>query len=794
MFFIITFLSGIFFFYSFQYFPISSLLIVIASLLLLLRTSAYEKRKKHTILTLFFFFVAGLLFPLLHNQNIVEKEMPPQESILRGVFTSIPSKGEHLYRQQFLATYPHNFKGSKLQMYSYTPFTPGSEAMVTAFIKSYIPKRNPGSYYSISDIVGTIKEIHYIADSDSIRYFHERIRYKISKLLEKKFNDLTAGFLRSITIGDREGLSFDIREIFNNTGLAHLLSISGTHFGLLFLLTFGLIKRVIHLLPYPLLIRLSIYITPSALSAALSFPVITFYLLLSGMRTPTVRSYIMVTLFILGVLLGRKRVWLNTLLIAALIIELFQPNAFMTLSFQLSFVAVLFIGLFLEKRGDDFSEEKSGNLLDRSKMYLQTTFIITVAAFLGTLPLTMYGFHYIPLISPLANMIVVPFICFIVLPLTIGSLIVFLLTGFFPFSGAIFFLTEGTFYFVKLLSSIPYSSISIKAFPYIFIPLLYLCFTFFLMRRDKDKGDRTLACKLITNRKLIVAVTLLSFLLFHIYTKDNGLRVTFLDVGQGDASLIELSDGRTIGIDTGSSGREMEKLLKYRGETSIDLLFLSHAGDDHTGGVSHLLKTIKIGAIYDNGRLHYSRGLKKYFAHNSIEVKHLKRGDIIKTGNIKITVLHPYKGFYEYNDLSDNNSSLVLLLQGKHLKFLYAGDIEKKAEDDILYSIGNSISSQVLKVAHHGSKTSSTEEFINTVTPEYAIISAKKWNKHRHPHQETLDRLKNTKIYRTDRDGAIGFIEKQNGYEIKVYSYFKLKKAATIKEEFYNLKRLFTVW
>ena len=147
-------------------------------------------------------------------------------------------------------------------------------------------------------------------------------------------------------------MSDGMKDAFNSTGLAHVLSISGTHFGIFSVLLFGLFRLVIKFLPYSLLQRITLYVTPSQGAAALSLPFMLAYLALSGWSIPAVRSFIMISLFLIGLLIGRKRFWLNSLLFAAFVIVLWNPEALFSLSFQLSFLAVLFIGFSIDYEKD----------------------------------------------------------------------------------------------------------------------------------------------------------------------------------------------------------------------------------------------------------------------------------------------------------------------------------------------------------------------------------------------------------------------------------------------------------
>jgi competence protein ComEC len=268
------------------------------------------------------------------------------------------------------------------------------------------------------------------------------------------------------------------------------------------------------------------------------------------------------------------------------------------------------------------------------------------------------------------------------------------------------------------------------------------------------------------------------------------LSVTFLDVGQGDASVIELPDGKTMMIDTGKTGREAASFLQYRGKEVVDILALSHIHPDHTGGLESITKKFEVREIWTNSRMILPDALNQVKGHS------LNRGDLVDGEGYHIYVLHPYKEFYttessEY--VEANNDSLVLKIEGDTVSFLFTGDIEKEAEEDILY-LGKWIISDVMKVPHHGGKTSADGNFFRAVSPDIAVISSGRDNPFGHPHQETTKELRDTDIFRTDLDGAIHVKESGKGLEVRTYREFQFKKARSFTDELHNVRRLFKTW
>jgi competence protein ComEC len=178
------------------------------------------------------------------------------------------------------------------------------------------------------------------------------------------------------------------------------------------------------------------------------------------------------------------------------------------------------------------------------------------------------------------------------------------------------------------------------------------------------------------------------------------------------------------------------------------------------------------------------------------ETRSLKRGDMVEGEGYRIYVLHPYPEFYT-TDKSDcvsaNNDSLVLKIEGANRSFLFTGDVEEEAEEDILH-IGKWIKSSVIKIPHHGGKTSAYGPFLKAVDPDIAAISVGRDNTFGHPHKEVLDALRGVKILRTDADGAIKIEETAYGLQTKTYKDFRLEKAGALSDEIRNFERLFKTW
>jgi competence protein ComEC len=597
----------------------------------------------------------------------------------------------------------------------------------------------------------------------------QRARAEANRLIMEHFPPEQAAVLMAITTGERLLLTEEHWEMFSRAGLAHLLSISATHFAFLGLLVSALLRGLLWLLPLGWLERLTLRLSPWQLAALLSLPVALGYLMLSGARVPTIRAFVMTTLLLAGMLLGRERAWLRALGVAALVLVLWQPWVLLGLSFQMSFLAVLFIGFVLKGRSYRWSLPG----------YAKASLLITLAATVGLAPLVAYHFHHVSLISPVANLLITPVVGLLVLPLSLGSVGLSLFTGAPLLSAPVVKpLMGGCLSGTRALASLPFSSLSVPSYPPVLLFTFYIFSVLWFVRR----------------RRLLLALAVVPLLLYALYVwaSPRGLSITFLDVGHGKAAVLELPDGQSLVVDTGRTGKEVLQYLRHQGKRQVWALALSHGHPDHAGGVRRLLRAIRVREIWDNGRLLYQGQLLQH-----IPKRHLQRGDTLQGPGYSIQTLHPYEGFFTlYGDhyTAQNNDSLVLRVASSGASVLLTGDIEAEAQEDLLH-LGPVLRSRVLDVPHHGSRTAADWAFLLSIRPEVAVISVGR-NRHNHPHPETLQALRATgaRLYRTDQDGAVKVIFREGSIKVKTYRDFYPRKARSPVQELRNLRFLLSTW
>ena len=454
--------------------------------------------------------------------------------------------------------------------------------------------------------IGEKDQIEIIGNTGNI--FFVRLSEMRDKIRETITNSLTgppAAILLAMIIGDTTGLTDEIRDAFMASGTTHILSISGSHLGLIAIFIFFIMRLLIGLLPERLLLRITMYTTPTKIAAVITIIPVIFYTLISGAQTATIRSLIMILVYILAVLVDRGHEILNSLALSALIILLIDPLSIHDISFQLTMVSVLFIALAIElkrqqakKDEPDMVEAKTDFTHPiREKVFLYL--FITIAVSLGTAPIVAYYFRQIAWVGLFANSIIVPFAGFIIVPLGLFSSIVSVFTGNLFLANVNEFLLNLFYSIVRLFSLIPFAEIHIPS-PGIFWLFLFYLLAFFVIKRP------------MPNWKRIIFVGLMLFTIFaKIITArlDNSLKITFLDVGQGDSAVIEFPDKKVMVIDGGGIMSEtfdigravLAPYLWDRGIYTIDYLVLTHPQLDHVGGFPYLLEKMRIKEVWENG-------------------------------------------------------------------------------------------------------------------------------------------------------------------------------------------------
>lgn len=579
----------------------------------------------------------------------------------------------------------------------------------------------------------------------------------------------TAEILKTVTIGDYKKISKETRELFARTGVAHLLSISGLHVSFLsiiiFILSWLLLGWCRHIL-----LRLPIHI----LSSLITIPAIWFYVALADFPVSAVRAAIMFTIFILAFLSLRFR-WdiLSALAAAVFIILLVSPNLIFSLSFQLSFAAMASIILLSPRFALPLRNGITGSL--------QKTFVVTLAATIGTTPLIAYYFHYITGIGVLSNLVAVPLFGLLLMPLVVIGIVtnlIYLPLGIFIWRAAAA-VVSGLIYFITAASNL-FGTLIIHFAPSAFELILILAVI----------GTIILWSKLPYRRILILLLggfILIDAAYWNIVMK-RSLTVTFLDVGHGDSIVARLPGGRTMLIDGGGIkdsdfdvGRNViAPALERLGIHGVDYLLLTHPHHDHYKGLAYIVERFGPKLLYTNGfdappdETDEWKIFQERIRSSGIETRVISPGEnlSINEDSLSIKIFSPPTPPSENLDLND--TSLVVHILYKDHSILLTGDLTAKGESALLKEAGRdgySFKSDLLKIAHHGSKTSSTGGFLKVIKPDIAVISVGENNIYGVPDEEVLDRLEKigAKIYRTDKNGAVTASFSENSIKVTGY-------------------------
>jgi len=610
----------------------------------------------------------------------------------------------------------------------------------------------------------------------------ERLRDRIRNFLTNESQPLSSGIFKALVLGERGDIPEDMREQFTVAGIAHLLAISGDHLGIVALLSFSLFLWILKRSEF-LLLTLSV----KKWAAGLTLPFILLYTFIAGAGISVIRATIMVITFFLSILFSRERNLLHTLVLAAFLILLFSPPSLFDVSFQLSFLAVLSI-LYLVPRlvrrwkQEEILPPQETQWGRRLWGYLKISLSVTAVAILGTGPFVALHFNRVSLIGFLTNLFFVPWVGFIIVPL---SLVASLLSFFvYPLAVLLIqvndFLTMILLRAVALSASFPYASFFVSTPTALEIILFYLLlFTAGHLRKGRSVRCLFLGCCLVLLLNLVFWNTKSWF--------QKNLIITFIDVGHGDSILIEFPKGKRMLIDGGGLHEDrfdigknvIAPILWKKKIRKIDILVLTHPDPDHLKGLNFIASHFSIGQFWDNGVPGDSESylwLQKTLLRKKIQQSSLNDQTPLQTiHGVQLSVLNPplmkVSPRTAQNPSLLNNQSLVLKIQFGQVTLLLTGDIEKQAEYRIMKK-AFPIKADLLKIPHHGSASSSTQAFLERVKPSVAILSVSGRNIGRLPHPDVLRRYEKlgSKLFRTDRHGAITVITDGKRIEIETFS------------------------
>ena len=649
----------------------------------------------------------------------------------------------------------------------------GDEVSIVGSIEKPSKARNfkgfdYSEYLKSKNVYGTIEaDSVEIFDENKIDFFsiiinkiQNNVKENMTKLLGQEESALCIGIL----IGDTMEISEKTEDNFKRSNLTHLLAVSGSHITYIitaFSATLGRMNK--------------------KSTKIITIIFLLFFTAITGFTPSVLRASIMGILVLLASLLHRKSDTINNLGISSLLILIYNPYYITNLGFLLSFAGTIGIVIL----NDKISNFLNGKLNKRSNKiikYLIESFCITLSANLIIIPVMAYSFSSISFTFWISNILAGP-----VMEATtiLGFIVYFLSLIFVPFAKFI-----GIFLNICLSILLIIANFSAKlpfSLVYIKTPYLLECVAYYLVLYAIFNRRKIIVLKSILTNAIIKTVTtllIITILVSSFYGFiQKKLVIYFVDVGQGDCTLIKTPENKTILIDGGGSefgnfdvGEKI--LLPYlldRRINKIDYMLISHFDSDHIGGLFYILENLKVKNIIIAKQGKKSENLNKLLEitkEYKINIILVENGNVVKIDKYSyFEILFPEDNFIKENIL--NNNSIVARFSSLGLKILFTGDIEEVAEKRLceMYKNTDKLKADILKVAHHGSKTSSTEVFLALVQPKIALIGVGENNKFGHPNQITLDKIgKYTKyIYGTDLNGEIQIMYNKNKINIKTF-------------------------
>ena len=574
------------------------------------------------------------------------------------------------------------------------------------------------------------------------------LRASLNQKLEKT-NNKSVAVIKALVLGERGQMDSKRWQVLTQTGTNHLLAISGLHVGIVS----GFVYFIVLFL-WKRSERLCLKIAAQRVAALAGIFAAVFYAMLAGFSIPTQRAMVMATIVFLAVYsMQSLRPW-NILSLALLCVLLLDPFSVLSPGFWLSFLAVAII-IFSIKGKSSKSEEHTKPV--KQAWWLSLVKIQFVLS-LGLLPLTLLFFQHASLVSPIANFFAVPWVSFFVVPVTLLGSLLMLVSE--PLGGWVLQFSHGLLEFfwsvLNYLHALPLSSWHHAIPSWTLVPAL---FGVLLLLSAKGFPSKWLS------------IVLLSPLVFAKPVKlaENDLTVTTLDVGQGLSVVVEV-DERILVFDTGpkfsSSFNAGESVvvpyLRQRGVKEIDTLVVSHGDKDHAGGLQGILSNMPVRKLMSSNI--------EVYKHDQLST--CRTGESWRWNDVHFEFLHPSVELNakEFKKLSSNNSSCVLLLTHPSGSVLLTGDIEKTIEKRLITSQFDKLDVDVLIAPHHGSKSSSTQAFIQATSPDYVVFATGYRNPYGFPDEKVVSRYKEFGSYlvNTATQGMISFeFSDKNGLQLQ---------------------------
>ncbi|MFI3212399.1 MAG: DNA internalization-related competence protein ComEC/Rec2 [Eubacteriales bacterium] len=638
----------------------------------------------------------------------------------------------------------------------------GSQILIEGKLANFTSATNPGQfdfkqYYENLGYAFTVNNAKIVWQSNAYskgKEFLYACKIKIGTILDSYLTEEDSGVLQAMMLGDKNQLDEELEALYQRNGIAHILAISGLHISLLGMGLFQFLRRIG---------------SSQKIAASVTIFVLWNYGLMTGMGISTFRAVVMFSIMVMGKAIGRTYDMITAMAVAAFVFLIENPFLLFNVSFQLSFMAIIGVGMFIPLLKEVLSVKRK----------ILEGVVASLGISLATLPIILYYFYEIPIYSVFLNLLILPLMSILLLS-AIFLCVVFFICEPLCFIGAypITFILNIYKTICEIADQIPNGRSTIGEPEFWQIVFYYSIVVFLCIVKEKIPGK--------------IGIYWLILSLQIVTTKvDKGFMITILDVGQGDGIVIETDSGKICMMDGGSTTvtnvgeYRIIPYLKSEGIEEIEVIFISHMDADHYNGIVELMtlgkeenitiKTIVLAELeeWDEAYTEMVNTANLY----QIPVKTMKAGDIYGVDEVVFTALHPYEG--EVAD-SRNNASLVLSLEYESFQALLTGDIEKEGEaylleGDVLEEMNLlEVEYDFLKVAHHGSATSTTQAFLDWSNPVFAAISCGQNNSYGHPNIDTLNRLEENEIpYFITMDCGAIHIEVGKNNTIKVTQFCK---------------------
>lgn len=649
----------------------------------------------------------------------------------------------------------------------------GARIAATGSINPMKQADNPGNYDERSYLHGNgvilkIKvkgeDLKKVGGADDYTFINDtlyRIKQKAVNILSRQCTDKEMGVLAAIALGEKAYLAEEIKELYSSQGIAHVMAVSGLHISVIGMGLYSLMRRRMR------------YISSAAISAV----IMILFLAMVGNPISAVRAVIMFVIHVLADVSGRKYDMLSAVSLSALVLLIDNPFYITNSSFILSYSAMAAVSVTAPVILDYFAMKNS--FLKMVLFNLSLTFT--------SMPINSCLFYRLPTYSIFMNLMVVPLMGIMLAMAIIGMLLSVFAEGLGAAClGTSVYILRFYEWLCRAAERLPASSVVTGSVSMGQMMMYYgaLAVLLFIMWRKNKynsielksvKSPRRLSSRYIYNGIIICLAALMIYIVYQ--PKNNGFEMYFLDVGQGDGAYIHSETGNDYLIDCGSVDEKnvgkykLESFLEYKDVDRVECVFISHCDTDHISGILELIElgniaveTIALPATERDNPSQNGAKLLRLANEKNIEIKYFVRGSSYRDGNLEFVCVSPDVND-EYGDI--NEASMVLMMSYENIQVMYAGDIGVETEEGILKSVEAFMNERmkgadkeamtIYKVAHHGSKHSNSEELLELIKPDIAVISCGEGNSYGHPHMETLERLKkiDCKVLVTKDVGAI---------------------------------------